>query len=661
MPPSTAPFAVGDLVSERYRIEALLGEGAMGAVYRVEHVHMRKRYALKVLLPDASESEEIRARFEREALAAAHIDHPNVVAATDFGRTERGDFFLVLEYVEGRSLREVVEGGPLDVARVSHIAAQIGRALAKAHGLGIVHRDLKPENVMLVTRPGEAELVKVLDFGIAKVPIGMGSGGGGQALTRMGAIFGTPEYMAPEQAVGDVADARADLYSLGIVLYELLTGVRPFDADDLGVLLSQHVHAPVPPMSARAPGVGVPPAVEAVVRRLLEKSASDRYATAREATSALEAAALEAAAQEPADGGAQERAPASAELAPPSAVRPWARGDESAATVLPSAGLTASLGTATPTAATAATAATGSTADGASPSLERLPPVVAAALSRARSALEAAHAQLPAPLRAMPPVAIGAVAATVALTLLVAFALLVGVALRGPRSSRHADTPGAASATATARAPERLDDARLRDATAKGIEAVAPLAREFPRDPRVPRAELTLHLAAHRGAEAMEVLARLLALDPDAAKGPEARAAIDEALAGSPEAQSAAFALLEGPMGEAGVDLLLERAAQPGPLKARCLQSLAKPEVRAHASPAATVALGLREAKSCEARRALLEDARDHADERSLPHLRPLTYTRGCGFLGTGDCWRCLRGDKKLDEAIKAIEARRAK
>lgn len=626
----------------------------MGAVYRVEHVHMRKRYALKVLLPDASASEEIRARFEREALAAAHIDHPNVAAATDFGRTERGDFFLVLEYVEGRSLREVVGDGPLEVARVAHIAAQIGQALAKAHGLGIVHRDLKPENVMLVTRPGEPELVKVLDFGIAKVPVGVGSGGGGQALTQMGAIFGTPEYMAPEQAVGDVADARADLYSLGIVLYELLTGVRPFDAEELGVLLSQHVHAPVPPMRERSPSVGVPPAVEAVVRRLLEKSASDRYATAREAISALEAAVQDAGA----DGAARALAPSSAELAPPSAVNPWASGDESAATVLPSAGLTASLATAAPLAATATTAATGSTADRASPSAG-LPPALADALRRARATLEAAHAKLPAALSGVPPVALAVAAGAVALTLLVALVLVVGVALRRPTSARHVSTPGSAS-TATARAPERLDDARLREATAKGIEAVAPLAREFPRDPRVPRAELTLHLAAHRGAEAMEVLARLLALDPDAAKGAEARAALDEALGGSPEAQAAAFALLEGPMGEAGVDRLLERAAQPGPLKARCLQSLAKPEVRAHASPAANVALGLREAKSCEARRGLLEAARDHGDERSLAHLRPLTYTRGCGFLGTGDCWRCLRGDKRLDEAIKAIEARRA-
>ncbi len=647
MSPSTAPFGVGDLVSDRYRIEALLGEGAMGAVYRVEHVHMRKRYALKVLLPDVSESEEIRARFEREALAAAHIEHPNVVAAIDFGRTERGDFFLVLEYVEGKSLREVLGGGPLEVTRVTAIAVQMGHALAKAHGLGIVHRDLKPENVMLVARLGEPELVKVLDFGIAKVPLGMASSGG-QALTRMGAIFGTPEYMAPEQAVGDVADARADLYSLGVILYELLTGVRPFDGEDLQALLSQHVLAPVPPMRERSPSVGVPPGVEAVVRRLLEKSAADRYASAREAASALERATQEALA----DGSLRAPAPADGSLAPPTAVSPWASGDESAATVLPAAGVTAPLG-ATTLAAPAAPAGIDSVVHAAPGSFRRLPPGLEAALERVQ-------ARLPAPLRAAPLAALATAVAGVALATLLAVLLLVFVIARRPRSPSPDSGPETV-ASVSAPAPEGLDEARLRAAAAKGIEAVAPLSREFPRDPRVPRAEVALHVAAHRGADAVEALARLLALDPDAAKGPEARAAVDEALTGPAEAQAAAFALLEGAMGEAGVDRLLERAAQAGPLKARCLQSLAKPDVRAHASPAAAVALALRDARSCEACRSLLDDARDHGDERCLPHLRPLTNTRGCGFLGTGDCWRCLRGDKKLDEAVKAIEARRAK
>ena len=641
--PSSAPFAVGDVISERYRIEALLGEGAMGAVYRVEHVHMRKRYALKVLLPEVSQNEEIRARFEREALAAAHIEHPNVVAATDFGRTASGEFFLVLEYVEGQSLRGVVEQGPLEIARVTSIAAQIGQALSKAHGMGIVHRDLKPENVMLVTRTEEPELAKVLDFGIAKVPVAtLSRSGGEQVLTRMGAIFGTPEYMAPEQAVGDVVDSRADLYALGVILYELLTGVRPFDSDDPGALLSQHIVAPVPPMRERAPGVAVPPAVEVVIRKLLEKSASDRYASAKEAVAALEAAT-------------REPPTSTSQIAVPSGPRErWASGDESAATVLPGAGLTARAQTAVPGSSLAFARVTATVTAG----IARLQPFLEGGAARVRPALEAARAGLPAPLRALPAAALGAAAVVAMLVPLLVFALILGIALRRPTSLADAGAPRIA---ASAPAPAGLSEERLRAAEAKGIEAVALLAREFPDDPRVPRAELQLHREAKRGAQAMEALGRLLALEPGAASEPDTRAALDEALGGSTEAQGAAFALLEGAMGEQGVDRLMERAAQPGPLKARCLQSLAKPEVRAHASPAAGVALDLRDARSCEARRALLERARDQGDERALVHLRPLTYTRGCGFLGTGDCWRCLRGDRKLEDAIRAIEGRRAR
>ena len=188
----------GTVVAGRYRVESLLGEGAMGAVYLVEHVHMRKHYALKVLLAEARENPEIVTRFEREAIAAAHIDHPNVVAASDFGTSEDGFFFLVLEYIKGESLRELVERGPIPVERVLEIAIQIGAALTKAHGMGIVHRDLKPDNVMLVPREGEPDLVKVLDFGIAKVP-SLGRGGKERALTVAGSIFGTPESGPPQR------------------------------------------------------------------------------------------------------------------------------------------------------------------------------------------------------------------------------------------------------------------------------------------------------------------------------------------------------------------------------------------------------------------------------------------------------------------------------
>src|SRR5258708_3961734 len=206
-PPAGATSLVGKVLSDRYRIESVLGEGGMGAVYLAEHVLMHKRLAVKVLHPEMTRMPEIVARFEREAMAAAHIEHPNVAAATDFGKLDDGAFFLVLESVEGTSLRDLIAKGPLGVERALHIAYQIGSALARAHSLGIVHRDLKPENVMLVEREGDQNFVKVLDFGIAKVPVGEFSSerpgsDAGPVLTQLGMVYGTPEYMAPEQALG---------------------------------------------------------------------------------------------------------------------------------------------------------------------------------------------------------------------------------------------------------------------------------------------------------------------------------------------------------------------------------------------------------------------------------------------------------------------------
>src|SRR5262245_48337632 len=189
-PPASSGAAslVGQVLSERYRIESVLGEGGMGAVYMAQHVLMRKRLAVKVLHPEMTRMPEMVARFEREAMAAAHIEHPNVAAATDFGKLDDGAFFLVLEYVEGTSLRDLIANGPLGTERSLHITYQMASALSRAHALGIVHRDLKPENVMLVERDGDPNFVKVLDFGIAKVPIeGLSpqkSGEGGQVLTQ---------------------------------------------------------------------------------------------------------------------------------------------------------------------------------------------------------------------------------------------------------------------------------------------------------------------------------------------------------------------------------------------------------------------------------------------------------------------------------------------
>ena len=238
---------VGTVLAERYRIDSLLGEGGMGRVYAAEHVLMRKRLAVKVLHRELTTVPEVVARFEREAMAAANIDHPNVAAATDFGKLVDGAVFLVLEYVQGRNLRDEIAAGPLSLERALHIGRQIASALASAHALDIVHRDLKPENVMLVEKAADPDFVKVLDFGIAKVPIGeTQDGASGKPITKVGMVFGTPEYMAPEQALGQAVDGRADLYALGVILYEMLAGLRPFSSKSQVGILGQQLSKPPP-------------------------------------------------------------------------------------------------------------------------------------------------------------------------------------------------------------------------------------------------------------------------------------------------------------------------------------------------------------------------------------------------------------------------------
>ncbi|MEO6574622.1 MAG: serine/threonine-protein kinase [Polyangiaceae bacterium] len=285
-PPALAP---GTHITDRYRIVAELGEGGMGAVYLVEHVHMRKQFALKVLHAELSGTGEISARFEREAIAAGRIAHPNVAAATDFGKLPEGSFFLVLEYVKGETLRLAIDKGRLDPMRAIRIVHGMAQALAAAHANGVVHRDLKPENVMLVTHEGESDFVKVLDFGIAKVEIVEPPGSvtsGAQPLTRVGAVFGTPDYMSPEQALGQDVDFRTDLYSTGVILYELLAGERPFRGGAVTVLRS-HVFEDVPPLAPEVTAA-LDPRIAAILGRLLAKQPLDRLASAYELSMEIE-------------------------------------------------------------------------------------------------------------------------------------------------------------------------------------------------------------------------------------------------------------------------------------------------------------------------------------------------------------------------------------
>lgn len=286
MSPSKTKNLVGQVFAGRYRISETLGSGTMGTVYRAEHVHMKKVVAVKVLHASHVKDPEVLERFQREAQAAANIDHPNICAATDFGKQDDETYFLVMEFLNGRPLHDAIKSGEsFSTARTLHIARQMCAGLIRAHELGVVHRDLKPENVLLVERDGDRDFVKITDFGVAQVRLFKDAA----RLTQAGVVYGSPLYMSPEQAGGKEVDHRADLYSVGIMLYELLTGKLPFYAKSLTVVLNMHLQDPPPPFREANPYQQIDPELEEIVMKLLAKRRSERFQTAQELLDALEA------------------------------------------------------------------------------------------------------------------------------------------------------------------------------------------------------------------------------------------------------------------------------------------------------------------------------------------------------------------------------------
>ena len=274
---------IGDVLDGRYRVTGMLGEGGMGCVYRAEHVAIRRPLALKLLHPEMEGIEEVTKRFEREAFATGRVDHPNCVNVSDFGQLDDGTLYMVLELLDGVLLFDLlVDEERLQWRRALHIARHILRGLASAHSAGIVHRDVKPENVILVKHGDDPDFAKILDFGIAKLFDDAKKHAGDHTLTRVGVTVGTPTYIAPEQAFGQPVDGRADLYSLSIVLFEMLAGAPPFEADDVIGLLTQHATAEVPAIRDVAPGARVPREVEQLLRAGLAKSRDERIQTAED-------------------------------------------------------------------------------------------------------------------------------------------------------------------------------------------------------------------------------------------------------------------------------------------------------------------------------------------------------------------------------------------
>jgi serine/threonine-protein kinase len=516
------------VLADRYRIDALLDRGAMGRVYSGEHVLMKKRVAIKVLHRELTMVPEFVARFEREAMAAANIDSEHVVAATDFGKLPDGAVFLVLEFVVGRNLRDEVAKGPMHLPRALHLVRQIANALKSAHSLGIIHRDLKPENVMLVERAGDPDFIKVLDFGIAKVPIGEATDEDGpesRPITKAGMVFGTPEYMPPEQALGQSVDARADLYSLGVIFYEMLAGCRPYVAKSQVGVLGQQISQPVPPIRSRAPGVVVPPLIEKLVMRMLEREAAHRLQTAQEVVDAID---------QHLGYAPRERIPTLRD---------------------------GSIVDADPT--------DSASYGGADLPTERLSiPGESRPMVRLSAFVDAHRGRLPAVMRALPaPVLLSVPMAAVGLLLgfgaVAAFsnesAPPVVAAAEPPASSVRVDAITSAPVPApTAAPPEDLSAA-----TQSGVTALVALSKQYPRDPAIALAMASVALKQKDLPRAVSAVEAALELDPKLANDAQIATAL-WITAQNKKTSAAAFELLRGPMGERGRSILHDLATTDG-------------------------------------------------------------------------------------------------
>ena len=274
------PF-IGQVIAKNFRIVKLLGVGGMGKVYKALQLSLDKYVVIKVLHDHFRNDPQLVQRFQREARAASRLNHPNSIQVIDFGQTDDGILFMAIEFLNGTDLFSILHReGPLNAIRIARIMVQVCSALSEAHDMNVIHRDLKPENIMVEDRRGRKDIVKVLDFGIAKIQDP--DEAPGQALTQAGMVCGTPEYMSPEQARGLELDLRSDLYALGVLVYQLVTGQLPFQADTPIGIVTKHILEEPPPPRAKYPLLQIPAAMETIILKAMQKEPESRYQSAAE-------------------------------------------------------------------------------------------------------------------------------------------------------------------------------------------------------------------------------------------------------------------------------------------------------------------------------------------------------------------------------------------
>jgi serine/threonine-protein kinase len=591
----------------------------MGAVYRADHVHIKKSFAFKVLHPELTHQKEAVIRFEREAIAAARIDHPNVATAIDFGNLPSGEFYLVLDYVQGQSLRCLLQQeGRLSELRTVRISRQVAAALAAAHAASIVHRDLKPDNVMLVDSSAEADFAKVLDFGIAKLRTE--DMANEPAITRFGTVFGTPEYMSPEQALGQSVDARSDLYSLGIMMYEMLSGTTPFADEQLVTVLTRQM------TDTPAPLTSVSPELAALIMQLLEKQPDARPASAEQLVVQIDRLALDRLGDTTLEATAKRHV--------------LALGDTD--TVF--APISSKQGT---------LASTEEPVDalthGNSPPYS-LPPWL-------KQQVVVAGKPLPWVLLA---IASALVVATIAMT------LTIGSLFSDSPPSPNSSATSSESIALVSRLKENRQLTRWLALASQGDAVALRELENRPESSRIVTEWTAIGAGRAHGKnwlEATKAYEKALSLDAKSATTPQTISNLYQAalLPGSSElALNTAVKYL----GASGADLVyavneaIIAGRAPKLDRKFVRQLLDSPTLLAQASPSLKIALQLEDQKkSCQGYKALLTEAKNHADSRSLRSLKRLAYDRGCGLLGLRDCFSCLRGTRALSEASEAAKS----
>lgn len=596
---------VGQTVAQRYKIAGLLGRGGMGAVYLAEHTELHKQVALKVLHRYMSTNEEVVARFEREAVAAGRLAHPSIVAATDFGRLEDGSFYLALEYVDGMSLAdELLECGAFEEKRAVSIAFQVNDALCTAHASGIVHRDLKPDNVLLVKMEDGSELVKVVDFGIAKVSLEEEEQEG---LTRAGLVFGTPEYMSPEQAMGHTVDARSDLYGVGMLLYEMLSGSSPFRAQEVTEMLAKQITEPPPPLPD-----SISPRLRDLVMWLLRKDPDDRPDDAESLAEALAGLAHEL-----------------NYTLPPPRTNTRARSEGSR-----------------------------------KPSTKAIPKAQA-------SDADGDVGQSRAKARGKIPLWIPIVALSVGVALGVGAMLTNQEAVPSVVKQEERElidseqqllaeaSGGDRDAIFELRKLATVKDKELEKSGPVGKGEMATMANE--EVSKQANRYFTLgrgySIIKHHTAS-IEMYREAVRLDPHLSEESELLLDVRQAIAARDAVDDGLdFAL--NSLGSHGADIIydvyLDHLGEAGmtPVVARAMKLARSDELLENATPALRVALRLQQAKFCGEYRDIIPDAVKYADDRSLLKLEALQNTRGCGSDAMNDCFICLRKDDiDLDGAV---------